>query len=234
MLLKGTIMKPIRLFIVSLTVWGLLATTVCPVVAQPGRVMVRPGYRPFPPPPPPRPYYPPYYRGPSDFDKAMRIVGGVAAVTAAATGYYSPYYHNRVIVVPASPSVVVEKQVVVERPVYIEKRDVPLTSSDYYSPVLGATFVIQNMQIPGHQFTAARLTSTPLEGSPLEVLNLRKGDVITRLNNESVNSLAVLERHDGSTAVRYIRSGTTKVLMGTIYIPTSADLRNNSGKYIAP
>ena len=225
-------MKPIRLFIVSLIVLGLWTTAVCPAVAQPGRGMIRPGYRPYIPPP--RPYYPPYYHRPSDFDKAMRIVGGVAAVTAAATGHYSPYYHNRVVVVPASPPVVVEKQVVIEKPVYIERQDVPLASSDYYSPALGATFVLQNMQIPGYKFTAARITSTPLEGSPLEVLNLRKGDVITRLDDESVNSLAVLERHDGSTAVRYIRSGTTRVLQGTIYIPTDADLKNNSGKYIAP
>ena len=232
-------MKPIRLFIVSLTVLGLLVATVCPVAAQPGRVVVRPGYRPFLPPPP-RPYYPPYYRGPSDFDKTVRIIGGVAAITAAATGRYSPYYHNRVVVVPSQPTVVVErpvvveKQVVVEKPVYIEKRDVPLTSSDYYSPRLGATFVIQNMQIPGYKFTAARITSPPLEGSPLAALRLQKGDVITRLNDESVNSLSALERHDGSTAVRYIRSGTTKVLLGTIYIPTDADLRNPSGNYVAP
>ena len=231
-------MKLIRPFIVSLVVLGFLTAIVGPVAAQPGRVVVRPGYRPLPPPPP-RPYYPPYHH-PSDFDKTMRVIGGVAAITAAATGQYSPYYHNRVVVVPARPTVVVEKQVVVEKPVviekpvYIEKQDVPLASNDYYSPALGATFVLQNMQIPGYKFTAARLTSAPLEGSPLESLNLRKGDVVTRLDDESVNSLTVLERHDGSTAVRYIRSGTTKVLLGNIYIPTEADLRSINSKYIAP
>jgi len=230
-------MKTIRKFFVRLTVFGLLVATVAPVAAQP-----RPIYRPYVPPP--RPYYygPSYYRHPSDINKAARILGGVAAITAAATGnYYSPYYHNRVVVVPAPPStvvverpVVVEKQVVVEKPVYLEKQNVPLSSSDYYSPKLGATFVIQNMQIPGYKFTAARITSTPLDGSPLLALGLKKGDVITRLNDESVDSLAVLERHDGSTTMRYIRSGTTKVLMGTIYVPTDTDLRNDNSKYIAP
>ncbi len=225
-------MKSIRSLIVSLTVLGLLTAIVSPIAAQPGR--------PWGPPPP----GPHHHHGPSDFDKTMRVIGAVGAIAAVANGY-TPYGYNRyretVVVVPQRAPIVVEKQIVVEKPVvvekpiYIEKPVVPAAPDDYYSPKLGGTFVIQKMQIPGHKFTAARLTSPPVEGSPLDGLGLKKGDVITRLDDEPVDSLAVLERHEKSTAVRYIRTGTTKVLLGKMYIPTDAEISNfDDDVYIAP
>ncbi|MDR0609427.1 MAG: hypothetical protein LBG58_04910 [Planctomycetaceae bacterium] len=200
------------------------ATSVFPTVAQPGR---------FHGPPPP----PSHHRhGPSDFDKALGVIGAVGAVAAIANGY-SPYgYYRRtptVVVVPPRPStvvverpIVVEKPVVVERPVIVEKT-VTVTSpqaSGYYSPKLGAMFIIQNMKIPGYTFTAARLISNPIEGSPLDVIGLRQGDVITRLDNEAVDSLEELERHEKNTLIRYIKTGTTKVQLAKIYIPTDKEL----------
>ncbi|MDR2168856.1 MAG: hypothetical protein LBP59_01785 [Planctomycetaceae bacterium] len=167
----------------------------------------------------------------NDFDRTVRVLGAVGSIVAAANGY-SPYdYRPRrpVIVVPPQPVVVtqpaspviVEKPVVVEKQVIVEKQ-VPVVmpaNNDYYSPKLGAAFVIQNMQIPGYTFKAARLTSTPIAGSPLNAIGLVKGDVITRLDNESADSLETLEKHEANTVVRYIKSGTTKVLLGKIYIP---------------
>lgn len=214
-----------------------------------GSVHAQPGWRPRPPhgpphhhpgPPPPPP--PHHHRGPSDFEKAMHIVGAVGAVAAAANGY-SPYVYHRqprpVVVVPNRQTIVVEKQVpvIVEKSVFVE-RPVPVIEKqpkDYYSPKLGATFIIQNMKIPGYAFTAARLTSNPLDGSPLNEVNLRKGDVITRLDNEPVESLSVLESHEKNTVIRYIKTGTTKVQLGRIYIPTDDDFHSDEeDTYYAP
>jgi hypothetical protein len=197
--------------------------SVLPAIAQPGRF--------HGPPPPPH-----HHHGPSDFDKALGVIGAVGAVAAIANGY-SPYGYYRhspaVVVVPPRPStvvverpVVVEKPVIVERQVFIEKpvSAIPVQSSDYYSPKLGAMFMIQNMKIPGYTFTAARLTSDPIEGSPLNVIGLRKGDVVTRLDDEAVDSLQELERHEKNTLIRYIKTGTTKVQLAKIYIPTDKEL----------
>jgi hypothetical protein len=199
--------------------------SVSPAAAQPGR---------FHGPPPP-PHH--HHHGPNDFEKALGVIGAVGAVAAIANGY-SPYGYYRhapaVVVVPPRPStvvverspIVIEKPVVVERQVVVEKpvAVTPTLPTDYYSPKLGAMFIIQNMKIPGYTFTAARLTSDPLEGSPLNGIGLRKGDVVTRLDNEAVDSLEELERHEKNTLIRYIKTGTTKVQLAKIYIPTDREL----------
>ena len=204
-----------------------------PALAQPP---YRPGGgRPYGPPPPPR-------RGPSDFDKALAIVGTVGAIAAIANSRNnSYYYYRRPSVVVTSPRpvvverpIVVEKQVVVERPVVVERQvPVPVNQEGTYSPKLGASFRIENMQIPGYKFTAARLMSDPLEGSPLHGLGLRKGDVITRLNDKPADTLTELERHERNISIRYIKTGTTKVLLANIYIPTDTEVFN-SDTYNAP
>ncbi|MDR0392442.1 MAG: hypothetical protein LBH59_11080 [Planctomycetaceae bacterium] len=186
----------------------------------------------------------------NDFDRTVRVLGAVGSIVAAANGY-SPYDYPRrrpVVVVPPQPvivtqpmsPVVVEKPVIVEKKVIVEKQvpvvlpaDTSLSSSNnYYSPKLGATFVIQNMQIPGYAFKAARLTSDPIANSPLNSIGLVRGDVITRLDNESVESIDVLEKHEANTVIRYIKTGTTKVLLGKIYIPKNAGVVVNSSEQI--
>ncbi|MDR2116158.1 MAG: hypothetical protein LBP87_07240 [Planctomycetaceae bacterium] len=204
------------------------ALSVSPATAQPGRF--------HGPPPPPHHHH---HHGPSDFDKALGVIGAVGAVAAIANGY-SPYgYYRRspsVVVVPQRPStVVVERPIIVEKPVVVERQVLvektvpatPVLPADYYSPKLGTTFIIQNMKIPGYTFTAARLTSNPIEGSPLNTIGLRKGDVITRLDNAAVDSLEELERHEKNTLIRYIKTGTTKVQLAKIYIPTDSELSSN-------
>jgi hypothetical protein len=210
---------------------------VLPVSAQPGRG----GPRPYGPPP--RPYGPPP-RHHDDFGKVLGVIGAVGIAAAFANGY-SPYryyrYERPVVVVPQQPTVVVErqqpvvieKQVVVEKPVYIEKTT-PAATEEYYSPKLGATFKIEKMQIPGYKFTAARLMSDPVEGSPLSQLGLKKRDAITRLDDETVDSLSVLERHEKNTVVRYIKTGTVKVQLGKMYIPTDSEMTANDEEYFAP
>jgi hypothetical protein len=180
------------------------------------------------------------------------VLGAVGSIVAAANGY-SPYgYYPRrpVVVVPPQPIVVtqpaaplvVERPVVVEKKVIVEKQvpvvlppnNLPLATDDYYSPKLGATFVIQNMQIPGYTFKAARLTSDPVVGSPLNEIGLVRGDVITRLDNEIVDSVNVLDRHDASTVIRYIKTGTTKVQLGKIIIAKPINLPADSERVYAP
>ncbi len=220
-------MSPIimRNRVVGLLVLSMILASVAPALAQPGR---RP---PGPPGPPPGHHH----HGPSDLDKTLRVIGAVGAVAAAANGY-SPYsYYRRpqpVVVVPQPrPTVIVERPVVVERPVIVERevvveRKPELLPTDHYSPKLGATFVIQNMKIPGYVFKAARLTSNPLQGSPLYDLGLVKGDVITRLDNSPVDNLDELDRHEKNTQIRYIKTGTTKVQLARVYIPTDAELNS--------
>ena len=217
---------------------GFLVPALCismlsaPALAQPPR---RPGGYPggryYPPPPP--------YRRASDLDRTLAVigtVGAVAAIVGSRNGYYRPpyyppYYRQPAVVVAPSHPVVVEKQVVVEQPVIVE-RQVPVVvgSEGAYSPTLKASFHIENMQIPGHRFTAARLVSDPLPDSPLNSIGLRRGDVITRLDNSPADTLAELERHDKNTRIRYIKTGTTKVLLANVYIPAGGD----SETYYAP
>ena len=63
-----------------------------------------------------------------------------------------------------------------------------------------------------------------IEGSPLAAIGLVKGDVVTRLDNDSVSSFDVLERHERNTLIRYIKSGTTKVRQDRIYIPADDEM----------
>jgi hypothetical protein len=89
----------------------------------------------------------------------------------------------------------------------------------YFSPKLGARFLIEQVFLPqfGH-FTAARIVSHPEQGSPLLQLNLQIGDVITRLDGLPANNLPELERHILETNVRFIRGGTQSVQQGEIFI----------------
>ena len=201
-----------------------------PALAQPPR---RPG---------PPPHHPPYpRRGPSDFDKALAIVGTVGAVATIANARNNSYYYHRypyrpptVVVAPHPRPLVVERQVIVETPVVVEKQvPVVVGYEGSYSPKFGTSFRIENIQIPGYRFTAARLTSDPLPDSPLHGVGLRKGDVITRLDDSPANTLAELERHEQNTLVRYIKTGTTKVLLANVYIPTDAEVLDGE-TYNAP
>jgi len=206
-----------------------------PALAQ--RVVIRPGptYIGHP-----RYHHHHHYYRVNDFDRAMAIVGTVGAAVAIAR--QNRYYHQpAVVVAPARPMVVVtppspvvvqrpvviERQVVVEQPVIVE-RQVPAAAGQEgsYSPKLGAWFRIENMQLPGYRFTAARLISDPLPDSPLNNIGLRKGDVITRLNDSPADNLAELERHDRNTLVRYIKTGTTRVLLANVHIPVTTEVYN--------
>ena len=230
--------KMIRLAATFLVLVLCISVFSAPALAQ---GMRRPGPPIYGPPPP---------RRPSDFDRALAIVGTVGTIAAIANARNNNYYYYRqpsIVVAPPRPTVVVsrppviverpvvvEKQVVVEKPVVIERQVPVLVGNEgSYSPKLGASFRIENMEIPGHRFTAARLTSEPLEDSPLRDMGLRKGDVITRLNDFPASTLVQLDMHTGNTLIRYIKTGTTKVLLANIYIPTDADVLND-GPYHAP
>lgn len=89
----------------------------------------------------------------------------------------------------------------------------------YFSPRLGARFLIQPMFLPQFgNFTAARIVSVPEFGSPLLQLGLEEGDVITRLDGLPVVSLQELERHILETGVRFIRAGEQNVCKGTMFV----------------
>ena len=89
----------------------------------------------------------------------------------------------------------------------------------YFSPRLGARFLIQPMFLPQFgNFMAARIVSVPEFGSPLLQLGLEEGDVITRLDGLPVVNLAELERHILETGVRFIRAGEQSVCQGTMFV----------------
>lgn len=223
--------------VVALLLCSVTFAVTIPGFAQPGRGPHRPPHHYHGPPQH-------HHHGPSDFDKTMRVLGAVGAVAAIAGGASQYYYYRQqrpvVVVQPAQPTVVVERPVVVDRPVIVDRpvlveksvvveKASPVAVADNYSYRLGATFEIQKMQIPGYRFTAARLTSDPIEGSPLNKIKLKKGDVITRLNTDSVASMDILDRHENYTTIRYIKHGTTKVLIDRIYIPTEDDMQRDVG-----
>ena len=200
------------------------------------------------------PHYPPPRRGLSDFEKTLLIIGTVGRV-AALTHHtpYSPYYYYRY---HYSPSVVVvDRPVFVETPVIIEKTvvveqsaaapasygglpteadSIPMEGEGMYSLKMGASFEIEYMQIPGYCFMAARLMSDPVEGSPLYEFGLQAGDVITRLGGIPVDTLEVLETQEGNLEIRYIKSGSERVLLGNIYVPTEEEIMKNAEPLIAP
>ena len=168
------------------------------------------------------PYHWPYRR-PNDFDRTIAALGTVAAIANARRPQVI-YQQPAVVVAPSQPTVIVTQP----NPVVVQRPPVVVAQQGTFSPTLGAWFRIENMQIPGHRFTAARLTSDPLPDSPLNRLGLRHGDVITRLNDIPANSLRELERPRGHTTVRYIKTGTVQVLLGNTFIPTNRDV------YLAP
>jgi hypothetical protein len=148
------------------------------------------------------------------------------------------YYRRAqpVVVVPSQPStVVIEKPVIVEKTVTVDRPVFVDDNGGTYSTKLGASFRIEKIQIPGNRFTAARLLSDPVEGSPLEKLGLRKGDVITRLDDSAVDNFSELDRHMKNTLVRYIKTGTTKVQLASAYIPTDSEMpAGDDDEYKAP
>lgn len=148
------------------------------------------------------------------------ILGGVADIIAATRPAPSP-----VVVSPVVPTPVVVEQVVPANPVVIERTtyvETPAANGqDAFSTRLGAFFIIQKMRIPGYRFTAARLTSDPIEGSPLAGLGLVKGDVITRVNEVPADDLAVLDRFTGEVPIRYIKTGTIRVLSQNVFLPAA-------------
>lgn len=89
----------------------------------------------------------------------------------------------------------------------------------YFSPRLGARFVMQPMFLPQFgQFLAARMVSPPQPGSPLQMLGLREGDAITRLDGIPLQNVVQLEQHILQTDVRFIRHGQQHVERGIMYI----------------
>jgi len=195
----------------------------------------------------------------SDFEKALAIIGTVGMIAAIANSspyhqyrYYNHHYPPRPVVVVERP-VILETQTIIETPVFIE-REVPVSlespsladyaSVDYegvtfdeasfYSPKMGASFSLENMEIPGYAFTAARLTSDPVEGSPLEKIGLLEGDVVTRMGGFAVETLDVLDQHEGSVEIRYIKSDTARVLLAHVYIPTDEEILGGADAQYAP
>jgi len=109
---------------------------------------------------------------------------------------------------------------------------------------LGGTFLIQRMSINQNGmnvlFWGARIVSLD-RNSPLKTLGVRNGDVITRLDglrldnglfkNKDGDWIAPeLDRHFGETEVRYIISGTNKVLIGEVSLIDA----NTSSGVVAP
>ena len=185
----------------------------------------------------------------SDLQKTLAILRTVEGIVALANNspyYYHRYYHYyppRPVVVIERP-MVVETQTIIETPVVVETQ-VTVTDSDnpvgyeglpvdgegLYSIKMGASFRLERIQIPGYRLTAALLTSDPVEGSPLDIIGLRKGDVITRLGRTPVNTLDVLEQHERGTEIRYIKANTTRVRLNRIYIPTDEEIFGDEVDY---
>lgn len=114
-----------------------------------------------------------------------------------------------------------------------------LPSESYYSPNLRCNLLVEWMYIdtpPYGQVTfwGARIVgmdvNSPLRGLP----NVNLGDVITRLDGVRISrnmyrqagqpfwSVPQVERHYGTTEVRWIRSGTNTVLNSTITLGNPA------------
>ena len=189
----------------------------------------------------------------SDFEKTLLIIGAMGRVAAIANhSPYSPYHYYRyhycrppIVVIKPQP-VIVERHIVVETPVIIERQIIVQEATaveqeerlddgeGLYSLKMGASFNLEPMQIPGYAFTAARLTSDPVEGSPLHEVGLQAGDAITRLGGTAVTELEVLEKQEGETEMRYIKANTTKVLLANVYIPTDDEILNDDEVHYAP
>lgn len=75
----------------------------------------------------------------------------------------------------------------------------------YFSPVLGATFEIVQVRIPGlGQVDGAKLLDAPAAGSPLAGKGLVAGDLITHLDGDPVLDVSELDAHVQNTAVSWI------------------------------
>lgn len=133
---------------------------------------------------------------------ALMIGGGLAAGTAQSDEPQHGTPHGKVaqqMVVPGSSPYLVQ--------------------GGYFSHRLGAQFVIQTIQIG--QFNAvraARITSEPLPGSPLNQLGMGIGDVITRLDGIPVTRKSELENHIHETHVRFVKAGQSFVRQGWMYV----------------
>ncbi len=100
-----------------------------------------------------------------------------------------------------------------------------------YSQALGAEFRVENFSLPAFgQFTGVRLVSAPNWNSPLRKLGLQAGDVITRLDGVRVDNLGELENHYSWTEVRYIKTGSQMVRIGSIFI----NQNNGGGPIVNP
>jgi hypothetical protein len=100
----------------------------------------------------------------------------------------------------------------------------------FFSPTLGAHFAVQAFHTPAlGRFPGVRMTSDPVEGSPLKQIGLSRGDVITRLDGAPVVDLNELEMHVEQTHVRYIKEATTVVHVGVINIDEYGYFEDPSG-----
>jgi hypothetical protein len=117
---------------------------------------------------------------------------------------------------------------------YATRRRVPVIPQGYRSPTLHASFRAERMYIAPNgnyiEFIGARILSLD-PTSPLLDLGVRVGDVITRLdgieiwrgayNRNGVWRLPEMENHFGSTDVRYIIHGQSRVRVGQIVLETN-------------
>jgi len=115
-----------------------------------------------------------------------------------------------------------------------------VATGSYYSPRLKARFVLQYMSIPGHSFWGARIVDLNYD-SPLRRIDLKVGDVVTRLDGIRVSTgrfqktdyatgslvwqLPQMEKHYSRTHVRYIRTGRDHAHQETVDLgPRHCDL----------
>jgi len=97
----------------------------------------------------------------------------------------------------------------------------PINVQAYYSDSLRAWFVVRRFRRGNVEFPGARLVSDPEYASPLEVIPIRRGDIITRLDDIRVRTVWELERHYAETSVRWVQRNTGNVRIGMIYINAS-------------
>ncbi len=117
---------------------------------------------------------------------------------------------------------------------YATRRRVPVVTQGYRSPTLQGTFRAERMYITPNgnyiEFIGARILSLDPR-SPLLALGVRVGDVVTRLdgieiwqgayNRNGVWRLPEMENHFGSTDVRYILHGQSRVRVGQIILDSN-------------
>ena len=116
------------------------------------------------------------------------------------------------------------------------QKRVPVIPRGYHSETLGGTFVAEWMYLEVKNrtvlFWGARILSLDVR-SPLRSLGVRPGDVITRLDETPVGygmylrngvmQIPELEEHYGTTDVRFIQQGVSRVRVGQIVIDHHSD-----------